>query len=543
LEPLLPAALLKNIGEMSLAQRKQHPPEKAGTEWFLTGELDLMLSILVCDGRYEDAAFILPVSFSNILKDGVFAHARYKALLKLERDNASMDEKEREDMILEMLGANSEKIQKLQEQQQNYVLNKIIDQNPGFLSKKVLVFPHNKDQMHWSVTFVFNAGFVREKLDDSDNSIPSLQSCFFRYCSFVPDGTRDVPVDTGIIWFLNLCFSNDVHEESEPAPNAAMEWLSPFGKSFQGDILGTKDFPALRLPERNLLPKQEDGYNCGMGIVASIAIILRNVCNEKVDQMLFIEQIPRTTGGSSFFDKRFFESIPTKENELILADYLTMLRSEWFVVFDRMAALHFEVLPQRLNKENLVNPLYTETKKHTLKWSDFDTMKMRQAMPKGKLRVLAKELDEKKALKEERRGTAKKTGSVAIDVTQSPYSHVTIDLSSPERPPHKSESHTANFTIDLSSPETRKLSASLVEANQQKGSTLDEALLDTPKKAEDVLVNDNVEDTPEKSEVVNEDPAFTITKLEDLSLLTPVKIQSRICWNCHHRGRGLWSTL
>jgi hypothetical protein len=85
-----------------------------------------------------------------------------------------------------------------------------------------------------------------------------------------------------------------------------------------------------------------------------------------------------------FFDKRFFESIPTKEIELILADYLTMLCSEWYVVFDCMAALHFEVLPQRLNKENLVNPLYTETKKRTLNWPDFDTMKMRQAMPKGK---------------------------------------------------------------------------------------------------------------------------------------------------------------
>jgi hypothetical protein len=62
---------------------------------------------------------------------------------------------------------------------------------------------------------------------------------------------------------------------------------------------------------------------------------------------------------------------------LILADYLTMLRSEWFVVFDRMAALHFEVLPKRLNKENLVNPLYTKTKKHTLSWPEPDTMKKR----------------------------------------------------------------------------------------------------------------------------------------------------------------------
>ncbi len=125
-----------------------------------------------------------------------------------------------------------------------------------------------------------------------------------------------------------MCFSNDVHEESEPAPNAAMKWLSPFGKLFQGDILGTKDFPALRLPERNLLPKQEDGYNCGMGIVASITIILRNVCNEKVDQTLFIEQFghqarlemhqdSKNNEWFIFFDKRFFESIPTKEHDLI----------------------------------------------------------------------------------------------------------------------------------------------------------------------------------------------------------------------------------
>jgi len=49
LEPLLPAASLKDKGEMTLAQRKQHT-EKAGTEWFSTGELVLMLYILACDG-------------------------------------------------------------------------------------------------------------------------------------------------------------------------------------------------------------------------------------------------------------------------------------------------------------------------------------------------------------------------------------------------------------------------------------------------------------------------------------------------------------
>jgi hypothetical protein len=76
-----------------------------------------------------------------------------------------------------------------------------------------------------------------------------------------------------------------------------------------------------------------------MGIVASIAIILQNVCNEEVDQMLFIKQFghqarlekhqdPENNEWFIFFDKWFFKQILTKEDYLILADHLTMLHSE-----------------------------------------------------------------------------------------------------------------------------------------------------------------------------------------------------------------------
>jgi hypothetical protein len=91
--------------------------------------------------------------------------------------------------------------------------------------------------------------------------------------------------------------------------------------------------------------------------------------------------------------------------------------------------------------------------------------------------------------------------------------HVTIDLSSPEKPSHKPETHSANLTIDLSSPETEKRLALLVDTMEQKGSKLEEALIDTTVRADDELVNDNLEDTPEKSEVVDEEPEFTITHL------------------------------
>ena len=258
----MPADTLKLKGEMTLARRKQHT-EANGTKWFSTGEVDLMLSILFCDGRYEDAAFVLPVHASNTIKSGFAAHARLKALLQLEKDNAEMDQTELSELILKFLKADSSKVIKDQQVQQDYVLNHIVDRNPGLLSKKVLVFPHNEDEEHWNVTFVFNPECIRENVDDNENSNSPLRPSFFRYCSRSPLGTRTLPMDTGIVRFLNLCFSYEMHEESLPAPIDPMKWLSPFGKKFEGNMLGTKSFPALRLPETNCYH-----YRTMAGIVA-----------------------------------------------------------------------------------------------------------------------------------------------------------------------------------------------------------------------------------------------------------------------------------
>ena len=337
LEPLLPADSLHLTGEMLLSHRIKHT-EMQGFEWFETGEIDLMLSILLCDGRYEDAAFILPVKFSTTLKIGCRAHEQYKAMLQLEKDNASMDEKEREALIKQLLGKESNEIRDFQERQQNIVLNEIIDRYPGLLSKKVLVFPQNETGDHWSVVFVFNPGYIREHVDDGEELQHPLQPCFFRYCSLEPYGDRNVGQSTGILWFLNLYYSNTIYEESRHDPNAAMKWCSPFGKAFTGYMLGTRRFPALRLPVlealppkqgvdlppegRFLLPKQVDGCNCGTGIIAAIAIMLRNICNEKKNQMSFNDQFgdpaklelqedEKTKETFIVFDARFFEPLPT----------------------------------------------------------------------------------------------------------------------------------------------------------------------------------------------------------------------------------------
>ena len=56
-------------------------------------------------------------------------------------------------------------------------------------------------------------------------------------------------------------------------------FLKPFGKHIaSGHMLGTNSFPALRLLDKgNVLPLQNDIHSCGVGMVAGIAIILREL--------------------------------------------------------------------------------------------------------------------------------------------------------------------------------------------------------------------------------------------------------------------------
>jgi hypothetical protein len=166
-EQLLPAAAHKLKGEMSLQQQEKHIKSE-GSKWLLTGELDLMLFILLCDGRYEDAAYIHPTTDGHELKT-------LKSMLQLKADNESvLDKTSLEKRIKDTLRFDSATIKNNQQMNQNYVLEHIIDCNPGLLSKKVLVFPQNEWEQHWSFTFIFNAGSICDKFETGDESKPSL---------------------------------------------------------------------------------------------------------------------------------------------------------------------------------------------------------------------------------------------------------------------------------------------------------------------------------------------------------------------------------
>jgi hypothetical protein len=71
-----------------------------------------------------------------------------------------------------------------------------------------------------------------------------------------------------------------------------MKWYAPYGSTSEMRLLGTRNFPALRICNRSHLPHQKDGFNCGVGACAGIAIVQRNFL-EKEDNVLWFDSRPR----------------------------------------------------------------------------------------------------------------------------------------------------------------------------------------------------------------------------------------------------------
>ena len=117
-----------------------------------------------------------------------------------------------------------------------------------------------------------------------------LRPCFSDIAVCIPMETaKQVRLDQGIVWFLNLCFTYDLYEKNLlKEKSSKLGWCTPFGDDRTGNMMGTAAFPSLRLPmNSDILPRQNDGYNCGIGICSAIAIILRDIVfvDEKDDGM------------------------------------------------------------------------------------------------------------------------------------------------------------------------------------------------------------------------------------------------------------------
>ncbi len=145
-------------------------------------------------------------------------------------------------------------------------------------------------------------------------------------------------------------------------------------------MLGTRNFHALRLCSRSHFPNQNDGFNGGVGACAGFAIALRNFLQNEDSVLWYDSRSRRGKHNMGFFKdetthefhilfpEEFFEPVPTKD-DLVWGNDLDCLCEEWFALFDRLAYLQFVPLPQQINRDNAVDPVY-HTMIKALTWPD-----------------------------------------------------------------------------------------------------------------------------------------------------------------------------
>ena len=107
------------------------------------------------------------------------------------------------------------------------------------------------------------------------------------------------------------------------------------------------------MPEQDV----EDDYDCGISVVATIAIILRDCIGSGLeDDIKFAMTFSKKTLEVSFcettkedicrFPPGSFKPLPL-ESSLFGKTYLQLLREQWFIVFDRLAKLQHITLGKR----------------------------------------------------------------------------------------------------------------------------------------------------------------------------------------------------
>ena len=142
------------------------------------------------------------------------------------------------DLIQQKFEKSENEIQAIYERQMNSLVRSVLVFHPGNLEKKVIIFPINFRNSHWGATFVFNASEIPHPFDQG--MMGPLRTCFFRYCSLDPSGTRKIPNKHGIIWLLNLAFSYAEQRKRIDSSGAGtvemttLKWFTPFGNQYLG---------------------------------------------------------------------------------------------------------------------------------------------------------------------------------------------------------------------------------------------------------------------------------------------------------------------
>lgn len=397
-------------GDMLISNRLLHT-QSVGTKWMATAEIDLMISTILWDGRYSHSCFVFPSAHSFSIESAFQLYTSTMAAQKLhdEEIEKGVSPKVVAEDITKKYGFPLFELRHRYCNIRDWLLKSVIYPNSGLLCRRLLIFPTNLGNQHWMVTFVFNPSFIDEQ-DKETNPRNSLRPCFFRYCSQQPHGRRRVCLSSGITWFLNLCYSVQEHDKRHGVfSSVKFEFMEPFGDSDpDGFLLGTKAFPALHLPEDSyFLPLQDDEYNCGIGACASIAIILRDVVFKATEQhndgkneyeehfcvkSLPLKECPLTQEVYCDMPKGLLDPLPTKQ-KLNGGDYLTLVREQWFLLFDRLAHLQHVIEPTNLFGNHEVSQVYNDHVEAIAEWPLAMNSSLRRAAkkisrkPKVKLEV------------------------------------------------------------------------------------------------------------------------------------------------------------
>ena len=234
--------------------------------------MDLMLSILSCDGSYEDLAYILPYTLSATVITYYQKHRAYDEVVNLMNDNKQMPSNELDEIIENRFKASRQTIFAEYLNHTKHLLKRVIVPNLGILEKKILVSPSNVADAHWIVTFVFYASYFQHEIVAEVDS-GWLQPCFHRYCSLVTDGSRYASTEEGIPWFLNFCYSFELHKRTKQNATDPMKWYAPYGSSSEKRLLGTRKFPhcAFAIEAKFLIRKTDS-------IVVLVLVLVLQFC-------------------------------------------------------------------------------------------------------------------------------------------------------------------------------------------------------------------------------------------------------------------------
>jgi hypothetical protein len=340
---LLPPSKMKVTGDMMIDTRVKYTKGRGKTD-LDTHVLDMMMAILLRDGRYDSTATVLPFCSILGIEFGFLAHQKYKLMQQTLIGKDHMTIEEQDSAVKAATKLSIAECGKQYREHLNQVVKDVVAPNPTMLEKCLLIIPGNPTRNHWNATVIFNPGFI------DNQTIGKPRSCFLRYCPLNFTGAQNQPNSSGVLWLLNLARSYWDHcRNRQPPPS--MAWVEPYGSTDSQHLLGTAKFPAIRIPPDEPLPEQNDGFNCGIGVIATIGQILRDFGTvERVESLRRRMKVQATTetDGKEYICQLpigMIGEIPTQADG---RDYLVAMREEFFIAFDRLAEFMHMKLPPRL---------------------------------------------------------------------------------------------------------------------------------------------------------------------------------------------------